>query len=158
MPMAWVTVRRPHRPRAVRTRQGRRATDHASRSRGRRNLGLCLREQGKQRARGRGFNHRSSTGEERIVALADQRTAADLGDRWASHRPSHRRSAPCDARMTRVEVPSVVVDGSANHQALLVRALQDLVPEQLDLRRSDQWAVWQLAGHIAGARAYWFYN
>ena len=54
---------------------------------------------------------------------------------------------------------SVVAGGWANHQALLVRALQDLTPEQLDLRTAPhQWAIWQLAGHIAGARTYWFYD
>ena len=42
---------------------------------------------------------------------------------------------------------------------LLVRALQGLTPEQLDLRTAPhQWAIWQLAGHMAGARAYWFYD
>ena len=42
---------------------------------------------------------------------------------------------------------------------LLVRALQGLTPEQLDLRTAPhQWAIWQLAGHIAGARTYWFYD
>ncbi len=54
---------------------------------------------------------------------------------------------------------SVIADGWANHQAQLVRALQDLTPEQLDLRTApQQWAVWQLAGHMAGVRAYWFHD
>ena len=59
---------------------------------------------------------------------------------------------------TRVVIPEVT-DGWANHQALLVRALRDLTPEQLDLRAAPHhWAIWQLAGHVAGARTYWFYD
>ena len=54
---------------------------------------------------------------------------------------------------------SVIADGWANHQAQLVRALQDLTPEQLNLRTApQQWAVWQLAGHTAGSRSYWFHD
>jgi uncharacterized damage-inducible protein DinB len=53
----------------------------------------------------------------------------------------------------------VIADGWADHQARLVRAVQDLTPEQLDLRTApQQWAVWQLAGHLAGVRAYWFHD
>ena len=62
-----------------------------------------------------------------------------------------------DARMTSADGLSVVADGWANHQALLVGALKDLTPDQLGLRTAPhQWAVWQIAGHTAGARAYWF--
>lgn len=54
---------------------------------------------------------------------------------------------------------AIVKDGWTNHQSLVVRALKDLTPEQLRLRAAPgQWAVWQLAGHIAGVRAYYFYE
>jgi len=50
-------------------------------------------------------------------------------------------------------------EGWAAHQALVIKALRDLTPEQLDLRTAPhQWAVWQLAGHVAGSRAYWFHD
>ena len=52
-----------------------------------------------------------------------------------------------------------VRDGWTNHQSMVVRALQDLTPEQLGLRAAPgQWAVWQLTGHIAGVRAYYFHD
>lgn len=50
-------------------------------------------------------------------------------------------------------------DGWANYQRLLLAALRDLTPEQLALRTAPHmWAVWQLAGHLAGARAYWWHD
>jgi len=50
-------------------------------------------------------------------------------------------------------------DGWEHHQHLLVAALRDLGPEQLALRAAPpQWSVWQIAGHVAGARAYWFHD
>jgi uncharacterized damage-inducible protein DinB len=50
-------------------------------------------------------------------------------------------------------------DGWAKHNDLLVGALRDLTPEQLALRPGpDMWSVWQLAGHAAGARTYWFHD
>jgi uncharacterized damage-inducible protein DinB len=50
-------------------------------------------------------------------------------------------------------------DGWANYQRLVVAAIRDLTPEQLALRTAPhQWAVWQLAGHTAGSRAYWFHD
>lgn len=50
-------------------------------------------------------------------------------------------------------------DGWAKHQALVIDALRDLTPEQLGLRAAPhQWAVWQLASHVAGARVYWFHD
>jgi uncharacterized damage-inducible protein DinB len=50
-------------------------------------------------------------------------------------------------------------DGWANYQRLLLAAIRELTPGQLALRTaSHQWAVWQLAGHVAGARAYWFHD
>jgi uncharacterized damage-inducible protein DinB len=50
-------------------------------------------------------------------------------------------------------------DGWANHQHLLLAAIRELTPEQLALRPAPgMWAVWQLAGHMAGSRAYWFHD
>nr|MBA2599183.1 DUF664 domain-containing protein [Actinomycetota bacterium] len=48
-------------------------------------------------------------------------------------------------------------DGWANYQGLLLSAIRELTSEQLALRTAPhQWAVWQLAGHMAGSRTYWF--
>ena len=50
-------------------------------------------------------------------------------------------------------------DGWASHQALVTEALRDLTPEQLAFRTAPhQWAIWQLAAHVAGSRAYWFHD
>jgi uncharacterized damage-inducible protein DinB len=50
-------------------------------------------------------------------------------------------------------------DGWAKHQGLVIDALRDLTSDQLGLRTAPhQWAVWQLAGHVAGARSYWFHD
>jgi len=50
-------------------------------------------------------------------------------------------------------------EGWARYQALVIDALRGLTPEQLDLRTAPhQWAVWQLASHVAGSRAYWFHD
>jgi uncharacterized damage-inducible protein DinB len=50
-------------------------------------------------------------------------------------------------------------DGWEHHQGLLVGMVRDLTPEQLALRPAPgAWSVWQLAGHIAGSRAYWFHD
>jgi uncharacterized damage-inducible protein DinB len=50
-------------------------------------------------------------------------------------------------------------DGWANYQRLLVAAIRELAPEHLALRTAlRQWAVWQIAGHMAGARTYWFHD
>jgi uncharacterized damage-inducible protein DinB len=49
--------------------------------------------------------------------------------------------------------------GWANYQRLLLDAIGDLSPEQLEARTAPhQWAVWQLASHMAGNRAYWFHD
>ena len=54
---------------------------------------------------------------------------------------------------------SHLYEGWADHQALLTTALRDLTPDQLALATAPhQWTVWQLAGHIAGTRAYWFHD
>jgi uncharacterized damage-inducible protein DinB len=50
-------------------------------------------------------------------------------------------------------------EGWAGYQALLLSAIRGLTPEQLGLRTAPGlWAVWQLAGHMAGARAHWFHS
>jgi uncharacterized damage-inducible protein DinB len=58
-----------------------------------------------------------------------------------------------------VGVPRPFHEGWARHQALVIDALRDLTPEQLAFRTApDQWAIWQLAAHVAGSRAYWFHD
>jgi uncharacterized damage-inducible protein DinB len=48
-------------------------------------------------------------------------------------------------------------DGWANYQDLLIGAIEGLTPEQVGLRPAPKlWTIWQLAGHMAGARSYWF--
>ncbi len=50
-------------------------------------------------------------------------------------------------------------DGWANHQRLVLDAIGDLGPEQLALRTApDEMAIWQIASHMAGSRAYWFHD
>jgi uncharacterized damage-inducible protein DinB len=50
-------------------------------------------------------------------------------------------------------------EGWANYQGLVAEAIRGLTPEQLGSRTAPhQWAVWQLAGHMAGSRAYWFHD
>ena len=50
-------------------------------------------------------------------------------------------------------------EGWARHQAMVIDVLRGLTPEQLALRTAPhQWAIWQLAGHVAGSRAYWFHD
>jgi uncharacterized damage-inducible protein DinB len=50
-------------------------------------------------------------------------------------------------------------EGWAKHQELVIDALSELTPAQLGLRTAPhQWAIWQLAGHVAGSRAYWFHD
>jgi uncharacterized damage-inducible protein DinB len=50
-------------------------------------------------------------------------------------------------------------DGWASYQRLVLAAIRELTSAQLALRTaSHQWAVWQLAGHVAGSRAYWFHD
>lgn len=49
--------------------------------------------------------------------------------------------------------------GWANHHRLVLAALRDLGSDQLALRSApDGWAIWQIAGHMAGSRAYWFHD
>jgi uncharacterized damage-inducible protein DinB len=48
------------------------------------------------------------------------------------------------------------VDGWEEYQALVVDALRPLSAEQLALKpAAHQWALWQIAGHVAGSRMYW---
>ena len=50
-------------------------------------------------------------------------------------------------------------EGWVTHQRLLLAAIADLSPEQFALRATpDQTAIWQLASHMAGSRAYWFHD
>lgn len=45
------------------------------------------------------------------------------------------------------------------HQRLLLTAIAELSPEQLALRPAPgEWAIWQVASHLAGARAYWLHD
>ena len=51
------------------------------------------------------------------------------------------------------------VEGWAGYQRLLLGSLEPLDAEQLSSRTAPfQWAVWQLAAHMAGSRAYWFHD
>ena len=57
----------------------------------------------------------------------------------------------------RILEPFVV--GWAGYQRLLLGAIGPLSAEQLSSRTAPfQWAVWQLASHMAGSRAYWFHD
>jgi uncharacterized damage-inducible protein DinB len=50
-------------------------------------------------------------------------------------------------------------DGWANYHRLVVGVLRERTPDELGLRPGPgTWAVWQLAGHMAGARAYWLHD
>jgi uncharacterized damage-inducible protein DinB len=51
------------------------------------------------------------------------------------------------------------VEGWLGYQRLLLDTIRPLSPEQLATRTAPfQWAVWQLAAHVAGARAFWFHD
>jgi uncharacterized damage-inducible protein DinB len=51
------------------------------------------------------------------------------------------------------------VEGWAGYQRLLLDAIGPLDIEQLSSRTASfQWRVWQLAGHMAGSRAYWWHD
>lgn len=50
-------------------------------------------------------------------------------------------------------------DGWAAYQQLITSRLRDLTPDQLALRPGPgMWAIWQIASHMAGGRAYWFHD
>jgi uncharacterized damage-inducible protein DinB len=56
-------------------------------------------------------------------------------------------------------IPEPFVEGWAGYQRLLLDAIAPLSVEQLSSRTAPfQWAVWQLAAHVAGSRAYWFHD
>ncbi len=58
-----------------------------------------------------------------------------------------------------VSILQTFYTGWANHQRLLLAALRDLQPEQLALRTAPhEMAIWQIASHMAGGRAYWFHD
>jgi uncharacterized damage-inducible protein DinB len=51
------------------------------------------------------------------------------------------------------------VEGWLGYQRLLLDAIRPLNAEQLASRTAPfQWAVWQLASHMAGSRAYWWHE
>jgi uncharacterized damage-inducible protein DinB len=51
---------------------------------------------------------------------------------------------------------SALIEGWQHHQELLVDMIAPLSDEQLRLSVAPgEWAIWQIAGHIAGGRAYW---
>jgi uncharacterized damage-inducible protein DinB len=50
-------------------------------------------------------------------------------------------------------------EGWKAHQELLIAAIADLGAERLALRPSPgAWTIWQLASHLAGARAFWLHD
>jgi uncharacterized damage-inducible protein DinB len=50
-------------------------------------------------------------------------------------------------------------EGWADHQRLFLAAIADLSQDQLALRTApDEMAIWQIASHMAGSRAYWFHE
>lgn len=52
-----------------------------------------------------------------------------------------------------------IQEGWENYQELLLASIGDLTDEQVGLRPTPgMWAVWQLAGHMAGARTYWLHD
>jgi uncharacterized damage-inducible protein DinB len=59
----------------------------------------------------------------------------------------------------RMGVDRAFVEGWAEYQRLLLEAIGPLTAEQLSSRTAPfQWAVWQLAAHMASSRAYWFHD
>jgi uncharacterized damage-inducible protein DinB len=59
----------------------------------------------------------------------------------------------------RIGVDRAFVEGWAEYQRLLLEAIGPLTAEQLSSRTAPfQWAVWQLAAHMASSRAYWFHD
>jgi len=50
-------------------------------------------------------------------------------------------------------------EGWSHHQQLLLAAISGLNQKQLALRTGpDEMAIWQMASHMAGSRAYWFHD
>jgi uncharacterized damage-inducible protein DinB len=51
------------------------------------------------------------------------------------------------------------VEGWVGYQRLLLDAIRPLNAEQLSAKTASfQWAIWQLAAHMAGSRAYWWHE
>ena len=54
---------------------------------------------------------------------------------------------------------SAIYDGWQAYQEILIEALEPLSPEQIELRAAPKLrSVGQIARHIIGARARWFYQ
>lgn len=48
-------------------------------------------------------------------------------------------------------------DGWAAHQRRVATRIGELTADQVGLRTApEMWTIWQLAGHVAGSRSYWF--
>jgi uncharacterized damage-inducible protein DinB len=61
--------------------------------------------------------------------------------------------------MSAARVLQLFYDGWADHQRLVLAAIEHLSQEQLALRTApDEMAIWQIASHMAGSRAYWFHD
>jgi uncharacterized damage-inducible protein DinB len=61
--------------------------------------------------------------------------------------------------MSAAPVLQLSYDGWADHQRLVLAAIEHLSQEQLALRTApDEMAIWQIASHMAGSRAYWFHD
>jgi uncharacterized damage-inducible protein DinB len=59
----------------------------------------------------------------------------------------------------RMGIDPAFAEGWAEYQRLLLEAIDPLTDAQLASRTAPfQWAVWQLAAHMAGSRAYWFHD
>jgi uncharacterized damage-inducible protein DinB len=59
----------------------------------------------------------------------------------------------------RMGIDRAFVEDWAEYQRLLLEAIGPLTAEQLSSRTAPfQWAVWQLAAHMASSRAYWFHD
>jgi len=66
---------------------------------------------------------------------------------------------PAYARTMSIDAIEPFRDGWAKHQARLIEVIRPLTAEQLDFRTAPhQWAVWQLAAHMAGSAVYWFHD
>ena len=61
--------------------------------------------------------------------------------------------------MSGTPVLQAFYEGWAHHQRLLLAAIGDLDQDELSLRTApEEMAIWQIASHMAGSRAYWFHD
>jgi uncharacterized damage-inducible protein DinB len=61
--------------------------------------------------------------------------------------------------MSVTKVLQPLYEGWGEHQQLLLAVIADLRQEQLALRPGPTgWTIWQVASHMAGARAYWLHD